>query len=94
VLLKLNSKNGVLFNVNVSSWLMLSGLVIFTRTVSTPTLSVTFACKVIVLVTLKIEPLVGILMTTLGDMTSSPTKNVLSVKFMLFTLSFAKKSTV
>jgi len=94
VLVKLNSKIGVLFKVNVSSWLILSGLVMFTRIVSTPTLSVMFVCIVIVLVTLKVLLLVGVLIMTFGDMTSSPTKKVLSVELILFTLSFANKSTV
>jgi len=95
VLVKFNSKVGAEPRVNCSSWLTLSGLVMFTRTVSTAMLSVTFAWMVTWLDTLKVVPLVGTTMMTCGPNTlSSLTKKVLSVELMLFTLSFAKNVTL
>jgi len=95
VLLKLNSNTDELFRVKVSSWLTLSGLVMFTRTVSTAMLSVMFAWMVTWLDTLKVVPLVGATMLTCGaKMLSCDTKKVLSVELMLFTLSFAKNVTL
>jgi len=70
------------------------GCVIFTRTVPTAMLSVTFACMVTCCSMLNVVPSGCVMMTCGPNILSCDTKKVLSVELMLFTLSFAKKVTL
>ena len=78
----------------VSSVELALGNVMFARTTFTAMLSVTFADICIVSEMLKVLFASGVRFLTSGVMTSSPTKNTISVSFTLLEVSLAINRTV
>lgn len=92
MLVKLNWKRSPPAGVRLCIVVVPSGKLMFTVTLSTAMLSVTFAMRVMVSVALKLLAFAGCVMTTCGPSTlSSPTKKVVSVELILLVVSLAKK---